>query len=80
MAELIDPTDLISQADAAKLRGVSRASINELVTRGRLNTIEIGGKPYLYRKEVLAFEPDKGGRKPAVKTEGVTKRTRKRAS
>jgi hypothetical protein len=37
----------------------ARASINELVTRGRLKTVEIGGKPYLYRAEVEAFEPDK---------------------
>jgi hypothetical protein len=64
MADLFDPKDLISQADAAKLRGVSRASINELVTRGRLKTVEIGGKPYLFRKEVEGFEPDKGGRPP----------------
>ena len=64
MGDLFDPKDLISQADAAKLRGVSRASINELVTRGRLKTVEIGGKPYLYRAEVEAFEPDKGGRPP----------------
>jgi hypothetical protein len=62
MADLFDPKDLISQADAAKLRGVSRSSINELVTRGRLKTVEIGGKPYLFRKEVEGFEPDKGGR------------------
>jgi excisionase family DNA binding protein len=64
MADLFDPKDLISQAEAAKLRGVSRASINELVTRGRLKTVEIGGKPFLYRAEVKAFEPDKGGRPP----------------
>ncbi len=66
MADLFDPKDLISQAEAAKLRGVSRASINELVTRGRLKTVEIGGKPYLYRAEVKAFEPDKGGRPPKL--------------
>ena len=61
--------DLISQADAAKLRGVSRASINELVARGRLRTVEIGGKVFLYRSEVEAFEPSKGGRPPKSKTE-----------
>jgi excisionase family DNA binding protein len=64
MAELFNPDDLISQAEAAELRGVSRASINELVTRGRLRSVVIGGKPYLYRAEVLSFERDKGGRPP----------------
>jgi hypothetical protein len=58
--------DLISQADAAKLRGVSRASINELVARGRLRSVEIAGKVFLYRSEVEAFEPQPGGR-PATK-------------
>ncbi len=64
MPELFNPADLISQAEAAELRGVSRASINELVKRGRLKYVEVGGKPYLYRAEVLSFEPDKGGRPP----------------
>lgn len=77
MADLFDPKDLISQADAAKLRGVSRASINELVTRGRLKTLEISGKPYLYRAEVEAFEPDKGGRPPKVAATKATKKGKK---
>ncbi len=68
MAELFNPADLISQAEAAELRGVSRASINELVTRGRLRSVVVGGKPYLYRAEVLSFEPDKGGRPPKDKS------------
>lgn len=71
MPELVDPNELISQAEAAELRGVSRASINELVKRGRLRSIEIGGKPYVYRSEVLMFEPDKGGRPPKIKASGT---------
>ena len=63
--------DLISQAKAAKLRGVSRASINELVARGRLQTVEIAGKVFLYRSEVEAFEPSKGGRPPKAKPVGA---------
>ena len=61
--------DLISQADAAKLRGVSRASISELVARGRLSRAEIAGKVLLYRSEVEAFEPQPGGRPPKAKPE-----------
>jgi len=79
--------DLISQADAAKLRGVSRASINELVARGRLKTVEIAGKVFLYRSEVEAFEPQPGGRPPkakpakagAEKPKAARKRGRKQA-
>ena len=74
MAELFNPADLISQAEAAELRGVSRASINELVTRGRLRSVVVGGKPYLYRAEVLSFEPDKGGRPPKDKSTTATQK------
>jgi hypothetical protein len=52
----------MSQADAAKLRGVSRASISELVSRGRLSTVEVAGRPLLLRAEVEGFEPEAGGR------------------
>jgi excisionase family DNA binding protein len=72
----MDLDDLISQADAAELRGVSRASINELVKRGRLKTVEIGGKIFLYRSEVETFEPQPGGRpstKQPAETAAVTK-------
>jgi excisionase family DNA binding protein len=62
MKKLLDPEDLISQTEAAELRGVTRASINELVTRGRLRSVTIGGKVLLYRAEVEAFERSKGGR------------------
>ncbi len=75
MPELFNPADLISQAEAAELRGVSRASINELVKRGRLKYVEVGGKPYLYRAEVLSFEPDKGGRPPNASPANVKRAT-----
>ena len=62
MSDPVDIDDLISQAEAAAIRGVSRASINELVKRGRLHSVQIGGKTFLYRSEVLAFKPEVGGR------------------
>jgi hypothetical protein len=68
--------DLISQADAAKLRGVSRASINELVARGRLRSVDIAGKVFLYRSEVKAFEPQSGGRPPKAKVEATATKAR----
>jgi hypothetical protein len=70
--------DLISQADAAKLRGVSRASINELVARGRLRSVDIAGKVFLYRSEVEAFEPQPGGRPRTVKPTETKASTKKR--
>lgn len=60
--EEIDYKDLISQKEAAEIRKVSRAAINELIKRGRLRIIEIGGKKFLSRREVEEFEGQKGKR------------------
>jgi excisionase family DNA binding protein len=57
--------DLITQTEAAKLRGISLPSINELVRRGRLRSKEVFGKNLVYRSEVLAFKKEKPGPKTA---------------
>jgi hypothetical protein len=54
--------DLITMAEAARLRKVTHQAIADLVKRGRLNTVEVAGRAHLYRSEVLEFEPEKGGR------------------
>jgi excisionase family DNA binding protein len=56
--------DLISQSEAAEIRGVTREAINRLVKRGRLAAVEISGRSFVYRSEVEKFEPSKGGRPP----------------
>jgi len=71
-----DLDDLITQSEAAVLRGVSKASISELVKRGRLRTKEMFGKKLVYRSEVLTFEKEKPGPKEAT----GKKPTRKRAA
>lgn len=53
--------DLISQTEAAQLRGVTRSAIADLIRRGKLQTVEIAGRPLLRRADVLAFEPGVGG-------------------
>ncbi len=47
---------LISQAKAAEMCGMTRAAIHELVDRGRLRSVEMGGRALVYLKEVEAFE------------------------
>ncbi len=59
-----DLKDLITQAEAARLRGVSREAIYDLVARGRLNVVEIGGKKFVSRSEVMNFEERPVGRPP----------------
>jgi excisionase family DNA binding protein len=58
----IAPSDWISQAEAAQLRGVSRQAISRLVRRGRLKTLVIGGHTLVSRADVLAFQPRAAGR------------------
>ncbi len=55
-------SDLISIADAARLRGVSHAAIRNLIDRGRLASQEIAGRRVVRRNDVVAFKPQPGGR------------------
>lgn len=53
-------SDLISQKEAAELRETTRSAISDLVKRNRLRVIKVGGKKFLSRTEVLAFESQQG--------------------
>jgi excisionase family DNA binding protein len=54
--------DLITQAEAARLRGVSREAIYGLVARGKLSVVEIGGQKFVRRSEIESYTPEVGGR------------------
>lgn len=58
----IDLKDLITQKEAAEIRGVTIQAINFLMRRGKLRTVEIAGKKFLLRSEVERYTPDPGGR------------------
>lgn len=64
VARVEDLSDLISQAEAARFRGVSRAAIRDLIRRGHLRSVEVGGRELVYRSEVEAFEKGRPGPKP----------------
>jgi hypothetical protein len=61
MAKNNEEDDLITQAEAARLRGVTRSAITYLVTQGRLQTYERYGIRFVSRREVEAYEPMKPG-------------------
>jgi len=63
-SHLRDPNEWISQAEAARLRGVSRQAIAFLVKKGRLPLLKIGGRVLVRRKEVEKFKPEAAGRPP----------------
>ena len=46
---------LISQAKAAEMCGVTRAAIHDLVSRGRLRSLEVEGRDLVYFEEVVLF-------------------------
>jgi predicted DNA-binding protein YlxM (UPF0122 family) len=54
-------SEWISKSEAARLRGVSRQAIWELVKRGRLTPSLMNGRAYLKRADVLNFEYGKRG-------------------
>jgi hypothetical protein len=51
----VDMSDLISQAEAARVRGVTLNAIRDLVRRSRLSKVEVGGRTFVYRSEVEGF-------------------------
>jgi hypothetical protein len=61
------PNDLIRQADAARLRGVSPAAIADLISRSRLKTYNVAGVQLVSRREVLNLERQTPGPKPRTK-------------
>lgn len=60
--ETDDMADLISQAEAARLRGVTRAAIQDLVRRGRIRAVNVGGRSLVYRSEIVNYEQGEPGR------------------
>jgi excisionase family DNA binding protein len=60
--ETNDMADLISQAEAARLRGVTRAAIQDLVRRGRIRAVNVGGRSLVYRSEIVNYEQGEPGR------------------
>jgi len=78
----IDLSELVSQPEAAKMRGVSIQAINKLMQRGRLTVIEVSGKRFLLRKDVEAFVPKITGRprKDAAAKSSQSSKTAKRSS
>jgi excisionase family DNA binding protein len=61
-------SDLISQAEAARLRGVSRAAIADLIKRGKLRSVSVAGRALVYRSDIINYEQGEPGR--PRKTEG----------
>ncbi len=56
-----DPTDWISQAEAARIHGVSRQAISQMIRAGRLRPFEVGGRSVVSRTEVEKLRDSDAG-------------------
>ena len=73
------PADLITQVEAAELRGLDLQVVNNWVRRGRIRSFERYGKTLVSRSEVLSYEPASAGRPPkTAKVLGEEKRAGKK--
>ena len=63
----VDLSKLITQKEAAEIRGCTPQAINQLVQRGSLKSIEVGGRRLVFKDEVEKFKPSLGGRPKSTK-------------
>ena len=68
--------DYISQAEAARIRGVPQQAIANLIRRGRLSVIKVAGRTVVLRSEVESFVPRPQGR-PSKETQARTRPLKK---
>jgi hypothetical protein len=61
-ASLLILKDLISFAEAARIRGISRQAMSRLVAKSRFSVVTIGDRGFLSRKEIENYVPLKAGR------------------
>jgi len=63
------PRDLITQAKAAEIAGVTRQVIYERIQAGTLKSYGNAGVPLLSERDVLKYKPRKAGRPKKVSKE-----------
>lgn len=68
--------DLITAAEAAQIKNVSRSAIYKAISQGRLNARHVLGRMALNRNEIVAWIPleSKGRRKGTPMSEETKKR------
>jgi predicted site-specific integrase-resolvase len=74
----IDPDELVTQTQAAEIRGVSVQAIGRLIKRGKLKTVTIGKRRSLLRSEVIKFAPSRAGRPKKKRVATKSKKRRRK--
>jgi DNA-binding XRE family transcriptional regulator len=75
-----DSGEYISQAEAARIRGVSEQAIADLIHRGRLTTVSAANRTLVLRAEIEAFVPRPRTGRPPTKKKPNTKATKQKKS
>jgi hypothetical protein len=66
--------ELITQSEAARLRGMSLAAVNNHVRSGRWRSKQMYGKRLVYKADVIEFEPKTHKSKHAAKKKASKKK------
>ena|SRR5687768_15836679 len=71
----LDPAadELLTVAQAAKVRGTSRIAIHDLIARGRLKAVTIAGRRFISRDVLESFERQSPPGRPKRKGGATTK-------
>ena len=59
-----DSADLLTLTEAGRAAGVDRRTIARWIVEGRLQRIEIGGRPFVSRRQLMRTPRRRPGRKP----------------
>jgi predicted DNA-binding protein (UPF0251 family) len=57
-----DPSEWISQAEAGRIRGVSRQAIARLIHKGRFKVLKVAGRVLLRRADIESYRAESPGR------------------
>ncbi len=61
----VNPNEMLTPTQAARLKGVTRQWIAELIKEGKLPSVQIAGRSFVRQQDVLAYKPSpKSGRPP----------------
>ena len=78
--DTLNPNELLTPAQAARLKGVSRQWIANLIRQEKLDVVKIAGRNFVRQSDVLNYKAaPKPGRPPKLKTEAAaTKKASKK--
>jgi excisionase family DNA binding protein len=69
----VNPNEMLTPTQAARLKGVTRQWIAELIKEGKLPSVQIAGRSFVRQQDVLAYKPSPKSGRPPGKTSAAIK-------